>query len=121
MNLNTLDIGSPLKVFPQRQEVEAMMRIEEPKTCKQLRGFIGMVNYHRDMWRNRSHVLAPLTSLTSTNIPWKWGEEESKAFQEAKKILSKEVLLAFPTFDKTSIYNTYRCKSLATGSSYFIR
>jgi hypothetical protein len=58
------------------------------------------------MWRNCSHVLAPLTSLTSTNIPWKWGEEQSKAFQEAKKILSEEVLLAFPTFDKTFTIHT---------------
>jgi hypothetical protein len=48
-------------------------------------------------------MLAPLTSLTSLNIPWKWGEEQSKAFLEAKKILSKEVLLAFPAFDKPFI------------------
>jgi hypothetical protein len=50
--------------------------------------------------------IAPLTSLTSTNIPWKWGEEQSKAFQEAKKFLSKKVLLAFPIFDKTFTIHT---------------
>jgi hypothetical protein len=87
-------------IQPMPKKVDAMMRLEEPKTCKQLRGFIGMVNYYRDMWRHRSHVLAPLTRLTSVNIPWKWGEEQSKAFEEANKILSKEVLLAFPVFDK---------------------
>jgi hypothetical protein len=38
--------------------------------------------------------------LTSANVPWKWGEEQSKAFAEAKKILSKEVLLAHPVFEK---------------------
>ncbi len=85
------------------KKVDAMMRLEEPKTRKQLRGFIGMINYCRDMWKHRSHVLAPLTSLTSVNVPWKWGEEQSKAFLEAKKILSKEVLLAFPVFDKPFI------------------
>ena len=93
-------------ISPMPRKVDAMMRIEDPKTRKQLRAFIGMVNYYRDMWRNRSHVLAPLTSLTSTNIPWKWGEEQSKAFQEAKKILSKEVLLVFPKFDKTFTIHT---------------
>jgi hypothetical protein len=58
------------------------------------------------MWRHRSHVLAPLTSLTSVNIPWKWGEEQSKAFKKAKQILSKDVLLAFPVFDKPFIIHT---------------
>jgi hypothetical protein len=85
------------------KKADAMMHLEEPKTRKQLRGFVGMVNHRRDMWKCRSHALAPLTSLTSVNIPWKWGEEQSKAFLEAKKILSKEAFLAFPVFDKPFI------------------
>ncbi len=65
-----------------------------------------MVNYYWDMWKHRSHVLAPLTSLTSINIPWKWGEEQSKAFKNAKQILSTEVLLASPVFDKPFTIHT---------------
>ena len=93
-------------IQPMPKKVDAMMHLEEPKTRKQLRGFIGMVNYYRDMWQHRSHVLAPLTSLTSKNIPWKWGEQQSKAFKEAKKILCKETLLAFPVFDKPFTIHT---------------
>jgi hypothetical protein len=90
-------------IQPMPKKVDAMMRLEEPKTRKQPRGFIGMINCCRDTWKHRSHALAPLTSLTSVNIPWQWGEEQSKAFLEAKKILSKEVLLAFPVFDEPFI------------------
>jgi hypothetical protein len=80
------------------KKADAMMHPEEPKTLKQLQGFIGMMNCCCNVWRHCSYVLAPLASLTSTNVPWKLGDEEkSKAFQ---KILSKEVLLAFPVFDK---------------------
>jgi hypothetical protein len=93
-------------IQPMLKKVDVMMRLEEPKTRKQLRGFIGMINYHRDMWKHCLHALAPLTSLTSAYIPWKWGEEQSKAFLEAKKILSKEALLAFPVFDKPFIMHT---------------
>jgi hypothetical protein len=75
-------------IQPMPKKVYAKMQLQEPKTRKQLRGFIGVINCCRDMWKQRSHVLAPLTSLTSANIPWKWAEEQSKAFAEAKKILS---------------------------------
>jgi hypothetical protein len=53
------------------KKVDAMMRLEEPKARKQLRGFIGMIKYYRDMWQHRSHVLAPFTSLLLVNVPWK--------------------------------------------------
>jgi hypothetical protein len=93
-------------IQPMPKKVDAMMQLQEPKTREQLRGFIGMINYCRDMWKQRSHVLAPLTSLTSANVPWKWGEEQSKAFAEAKKILSKEAPLAYPAFDKPFTIHT---------------
>ena len=47
-----------------KKVVEAIRNIAPPKTRKQLRSFIGMVNYYRDMWPQRSHLLSPLTNLT---------------------------------------------------------
>ena len=38
-------------IQPQPKKVEAMMRIKAPKSKKELRHFLGMVNYYRDMWR----------------------------------------------------------------------
>ena len=75
-----------------------MNKIAEPKTHKELRRFIGMVNYHQNMWIQRSHVLAPLTALTSSEVKFIWTDKEQKAFNMMKKILSKETLLAFPDF-----------------------
>jgi hypothetical protein len=73
-------------IQPMPKKADAMMHLEEPKTCQQLQGFIGMINCHRDMWRHGSHAaLAPLASLKSTDIPWKWGEEQSEPFKVAKK------------------------------------
>ena len=93
-------------IQPQVKKVQSILEMEEPKNRKQLRGFIGLVNYYRDMWRRRSHVLAPLTELTSDSVKWKWGEEEQKAFKEAKRIISKNAMLAFPDFNKKFVLYT---------------
>ncbi len=52
-------------IQPVKSKVDAMLKIAPPKNKKELRGFIGLVNYYRDMWARRSHVLAPLAVLTS--------------------------------------------------------
>jgi hypothetical protein len=38
--------------------------MQRPKSLKLLQGFIGMVNYYRDMWLHRLYILAPLTAKT---------------------------------------------------------
>jgi hypothetical protein len=53
---------------PSQKKVEAILQIKAPTACKQLRQFIGMVNYYRDMWPLRSHLLAPLSSMTSAKV-----------------------------------------------------
>ena len=83
-----------------KDKVSAIMRIAEPRTRKQLRSFIGVVNYYRDMWIKRSHMLAPLASLTSKTVKWKWGDKERAAFKMAKRIMAQEVMLAYPDFSK---------------------
>ena len=89
-----------------KDKVQSIMNLAEPKTRKELRSFMGLVNYYRDMWLRRSHVLAPLAKLTSKNEPFKWGPAQSKAFALCKKIVSKEVILAYPDFTKPFVIRT---------------
>jgi hypothetical protein len=41
-------------IQPKRNKVEAILNIKAPKTRKELRQFIGIVNYYRDIWFRRS-------------------------------------------------------------------
>jgi hypothetical protein len=59
-----------------------------------------MVNYYRDMWPLRSHLLAPLSSLTSAKVKWKWTTEHQEAFDKMKALIAKETLLTFPDFSQ---------------------
>jgi hypothetical protein len=88
-------------ISPTTNKVNAISNIATPTTKKELRAFIGMVNYYRDMWIRRSHA-----ALTSKTAKWVWGAEEQKAFDTMKRIISKEVLLAYPDFNKPFIIHT---------------
>jgi len=74
-------------IQPQPKKVEAILRLQPPKMVRQLRTFLGMVNFYRDMWRRRNHILAPLTKLVGANPKnkFQWGPEQQTAFDEIKK------------------------------------
>ena len=85
---------------PQPKKVEAIHRMVAPSNRKTLRRFLGMINFYRDVWKQRSHVLAPLTAMTSNKSQFKWGKEQQEAFDEIKRVIAREVTLTFPDFDK---------------------
>ena len=55
---------------PSPEKVKAILAIDTPENRTELRSFIGTVNCCRDTWVRRSHVLAPLASLTSIKTKW---------------------------------------------------
>ena len=52
-------------IKPQRKKIEAILAIDPPKDVKSLRGFLGIVQYYRDLWEKRSAMLAPLSDLVA--------------------------------------------------------
>ncbi len=74
-------------IKPQSNKVQAILTIQPPTNVKELRHFLGMVQYYRDLWARRSKMLAPLTSLLgecgqtkvtrakeTKKVPWHWDE-----------------------------------------------
>ena len=96
---------TPAGIKPQPKKVEAISRILPPRNKRQLRHFLGMVNYYRDIWPKRSHILAPLSALASPKTKWEWKTNHQQAFEEAKRMIQKEALLAYPDFSK--IFHVY--------------
>eukprot|EP00804_Cyclotella_cryptica_P012825 CCRYP_010563-RA/>CCRYP_010563-RA protein AED:0.41 eAED:0.58 QI:0/0/0/1/0/0/3/0/322 len=50
------------------KKVQAILALTPPQNVKQLRRFLGMVQYYRDIWARRSEILAPLTNL----VVYRW-------------------------------------------------
>ena len=77
-------------IKPQSNKVQAILAIKLPTGVKQLRHFLGMVQYYLDLWARRSDMLAPLTSLVgecgqtkttkakkTKKVPWHWDEVQT--------------------------------------------
>jgi len=115
-------------IKPQPKKVQAILALNSPNNIKELRHFLGMVQYYRDMWAKHSEMLAPLSDLvgecgeTKTTRknkvkkkPWHWDSIHQLAFDNVKTTIAKEVVLVYPDFTKPfDIYTDASTKQLGT-------
>ena len=97
-------------IQPIAKKVQAIQAIKAPKTRKQLRGFIGMINFYRDMWKNRASLLAPLSALTSESVPYVWTDEHQKNFDAMKRVIGEKCYWPSQTLMLRSKYTRMRAK-----------
>ena len=90
---------TPGGVKPLQKKINDIVQMQPPKNQKQLKSFLGLVTYYRDMWPRRSHILAPLTNLTGKG-KFLWTPECQKAFNEMKSLAATNALLAYPDHNK---------------------
>lgn len=96
------------------KKVEAISAIAPPKTRRELRRFVGMVNFYRDMMPRRAEMLAPLTQLTSPTQPFRWTQQHDVAFERVKQCLREAVMLVFPRLVCPTMFSRTRlsCSSV---------
>jgi hypothetical protein len=103
-------------IKPQSNKVQAILTIKPPTGVRQLRHFLGMVQYYCDLWARWSNMLAPLDSLVgecsqtkSTKakgtkmVPWHWDEVHQRAFNHVKATTAKDVVLAYQDYSKVFV------------------
>ncbi|SJL18406.1 uncharacterized protein ARMOST_21995 [Armillaria ostoyae] len=66
-----------------------------PTKKKELQSFLGFTNFYRKFIKNYSKVVHALTQLTG-NAEWTWGAAQNQAFQQLKKQMAEDVILAIP-------------------------
>lgn len=85
-------------VGPAEVKVKAVLEAREPKDAKEVRSFLGLVNFNARFIPELATVSAPMRKLTKANEPFVWGLEQQHSFDELRKRFSCAETLGY--FDK---------------------
>ena len=69
-------------VQPLRNRLEAIQKLQPPKTAKGCRRFAGMVNFLSMFCPELQKLLKPIYDLTRKGRPFNWGREQQDSFEE---------------------------------------
>ncbi len=120
-------------IKPQINKVQAILAIKPPTGVRELRLFLGMVQYYCDLWARWGDMLAPLTSLVgkcgqtkstrakgTKKVPWHWDKVHQRAFDHGKATIAKDA--AYPDYSKVfKIYTDASSKQLGAVITQDIR
>jgi hypothetical protein len=87
-------------------KVADIVNMHRPRTIKQVRSFMGMVNYYSRFVPKLAEVARPLHKLTRKHAKFEWTNECELAFNQLKESLSKAPIMAYPTRDEMFVLDT---------------
>ena len=89
-------------VATDNQEIEAVQKWPEPKSVKELRGFLGLTGYYRRFVHLYGGIARPLTDLLKFES-FIWTQLQQAAFEALKKAMVSAPVLSLPNFHETFI------------------
>lgn len=93
-------------VKPDPVKLEGVRQWPVPTTLKQLRSFLGFLNYYRRFIQSFSTLARPLNDLLRKDVPWQWEKEQQDAFNKLKEVMVSAPVLAHPDQEKPFILET---------------
>ncbi|XP_057775458.1 uncharacterized protein LOC130994433 [Salvia miltiorrhiza] len=92
-----------LRVDPTK--IQAMLDWPQPKTAKQLRGFLGLTGYYRKFIQHYASIAAPLTDLLRKD-GFHWSTQASSSFTTLQQAMISAPVLRLPNFSKPFTIDT---------------
>ena len=80
-------------IQPTADKVKAVQNAPTPENTSQLKSFLGLVNFYGKFLPHLSSVLSPLNNLLRKGVAFKWGSQQSQAFEKVKGMLQSADLL----------------------------
>ena len=93
---------------PEQSKVEKIRNLKPPKTKKEVRKVLGLLNYYRKYVSDFAGIAETLTNLTKKDQPNQivWSEECQISFDKLKQALTQEPILIIPDISKEFVVRT---------------
>ena len=88
-----LFINNGLKIDPDK--ARAVQEMTPPTDTEGVQRLNGFVNYLSKFLPQLADVMEPLRRLTRKDTEWTWSEEQDKAFNEVKRLVSQAPVLSY--------------------------
>ena len=86
-------IVSKSGIEPDPEKKKKISDLARPKDVKELKSFMGTINYYGRFVSEMHKLRGPLDKLLKKEVKWEWSKEQEDAFQSVKKVLSSNLLL----------------------------
>jgi hypothetical protein len=80
---------------PDPEKVRAVLEMKAPQSVKELRTFLGFIQYLGKFLPNLSTESAPLRQLLEKEIAWHWNQEQEQSFNKLKQMISTAPVLGY--------------------------
>ncbi|KAL9953715.1 hypothetical protein ACROYT_G041171 [Oculina patagonica] len=82
------------------EKIRAVQEMRQPQNAKELRTFLGFMQYLAKFMPNMADVSSPLRQLLEKEVEWHWEKEQEESFQKLKLMASSTPVLGFYDPDK---------------------
>ena len=83
-------------VAPSPDKTKAISDWPTPRTIKDVRSFVGLLNFYRRFIPHFAKIAGPLNALTSSGTAFTWEPKHAEAFSKLKEALVSPPLLDYP-------------------------
>ena len=73
---------------PDPEKIRAVQEMQPPQNTKELKTFLGFMQYIAKFIPNMASVSAPLRELLEKQVEWHWDHEQEASFQKLKQMAS---------------------------------
>jgi len=93
-------------VKPTRENVKAIEQMKHPGNIRELRSFLGTINFYAKFIENIAEIRKPLNELLRKDTVFSWTKDCENAFEQLKRCLMSEPLLVRPNYRDRFVITT---------------